>query len=120
MNKYLNKKVVVDWIVFDSKQEASFYRENKNKIKAVHPSYLLQKKFKKYWKTIRSIYYIADFELLDWTVIDVKWMPTETAKLKKKLFDYMYPEKTLLRVVKYKWERVNYESNEKRKKLKNK
>jgi hypothetical protein len=111
-----SKKITIDWINFDSLLESKYYEENKSQIKRCHPRFILQNSFKKYWKKIRLVYYEADFELKDWTIIDVKWYPTETAKLKKKLFDFAYPDTTLLRVVKYKWEWIDYDDNQKRKK----
>lgn len=115
MSKYGAKKVEYDWYNFDSKAECDYYKENKDIISIVHPVFELQPSFKKYWQSIQSIKYEWDFLLTDWTVIDVKWLPTEWAKLKKKMFDYKYPDQKLLWVVKYKWQRVQYADNEKRK-----
>ncbi len=118
MSKYKSKKIEIDGIRFDSKSEAQYYVDNKSIIELCQPSFVLQKWFEKNWKKYRPIHYIWDFLLKDWTVIDVKWLPTEWAKLKRKLFDYLYPNTTLRRVVKYKGERVDYDYNEKRKKSK--
>jgi len=96
MPKY--KAILVErWgIKFASKVELAYYLDHKDNIAKVHPSYLLQEWFVKYDKKYRPIYYIADFELLNGDVIDVKWMPTETAILKRKLFDCKYPDQKLI------------------------
>jgi hypothetical protein len=116
-----SKKVTIDWIVFDSKMEWDFYLDNKNNKSIVkcllQPVYLLQPADKKKW--LQKITYVADFELTykDWSieVIDVKWLATETSKIKRKLFLYKY-DLPLKWVCKYKWERVDYFENIKRRK----
>ena len=68
MNKYFNKKTVVDGIQFDSKLEANRYCELKLLEKSgeikdlkLQPKFLLQESFKKNGKTYRKVEYIADF-----------------------------------------------------------
>lgn len=68
MNKYRNKKVIVEDYVFDSIQESRRYKELKLLSKAgeikdlqLQPHFLLQEAFKKNGKTYRKIEYIADF-----------------------------------------------------------
>lgn len=68
MNKYKNKKVIVDDYIFDSIQESRRYKELKLLLKAgkirdlkLQPRFLLQDSFKKNGKTFRKIEYIADF-----------------------------------------------------------
>lgn len=68
MNKYRNKKIVIDNIKFDSKLEANRYVELKllqraGKIKnlELQPRFLIQEGFKKNGKTFRKIEYVADF-----------------------------------------------------------
>ena len=68
MNKYRNKKVIVDDYVFDSIQESRRYKELKLLLKAgkisdleLQPRFLLQDSFKKNGKTFRKIEYVADF-----------------------------------------------------------
>lgn len=116
MNKFNAKKITVDWIKFDSIQESRYYQDNQKNIKTLQPQFILQDKFKLNGLLIRPIMYIADFELNDWTIIDVKGRPDAQAKIKKKLFHYKYPTKKLKRVVKYQWQRIEYSENEKRKK----
>ena len=68
MNKYRNKKIVIDNIKFDSQLEANRYVELKllqraGKIKnlELQPRFLIQEGFKKNGKTFRKIEYVADF-----------------------------------------------------------
>lgn len=102
LSKYNAKKITIDGIRFDSKNEAKYYEylklmKSQGKIDnfELQPKYELQPKFKKYGKTIRAINYIADFLIyhLDGTeeVIDVKGMATPVALQKRKEFDYKYP-----------------------------
>ena len=72
MNKYHNKKTVVDNIKFDSKLEANRYSELKLLEKAgqifdlkLQPRFLLQPSFKYKGKTHRKIEYVADFEYIE-------------------------------------------------------
>ncbi len=104
MSKYGNKKIVVDGIEFDSQLEANRYCQLKilqraNEIKDLRRQvkFELQPTFKKNGKSIQSINYIADFTYYDLKknkiiVEDTKGFKTETYKIKKKLFDYAYPE----------------------------
>ena len=68
MNKYRNKKVIVDDYIFDSIQESRRYKELKLLLRAgeisnlqLQPRFLLQEGFKKNGKTYRKIEYVADF-----------------------------------------------------------
>lgn len=92
-SKYGAKKIEVDGIIFDSKAEAKFYTQLKNnKIEfELQPKFLLQEAFKKNGKHFRKIEYIADFKIGN-RVIDIKGIETEAFKIKKKLFEYKYPE----------------------------
>ncbi len=104
MNKYKNKKIVVDEIKFDSKLEARRYCELKlleraKEIKDLRRQvkFELQPSYKKNNKVIKSINYVADFVYYDVrrgkTIIeDTKGFKTEIYKLKKKIFEYKYPE----------------------------
>jgi hypothetical protein len=63
----------------------------------------LQDGFKKNGKTYRKIVYKADFEYFDIQqgkviIEDVKGVKTEVYKLKKKLFEYKYPELSITEV----------------------
>ena len=105
-SKYNNKKTMVDGIKFDSKKEAEYYCQLKllkqaGKIKdyRLQPRYELQPAFKKNGKKYRAITYIADFAIInnDGTteVVDIKGVETQVFKIKKKLFEYMYPDLNL-------------------------
>lgn len=95
-NKYKNKKVVVDNILFDSKKEANYYTKLKilrdaGKISGLRlqEKFILQPSFKLNGKTYRAITYVADFVYKDdkgMHVVDTKGYRTETYKIKKKLF----------------------------------
>ena len=105
MNKYRNKKIIVDNIKFESNLEAERYRQLKLLQRAKQISnlrlqvpFLLQESFKKNGKTHRKIEYIADFvyEENGQTIVeDTKGMKTETFKIKQKLFEYKYPDLNL-------------------------
>ena len=103
-NKYHNKKIYFDGIKFDSKKEYKRYLELKLMLKSgliknleLQKRYELQPSFKKNGKTIRKIEYLADFVYYDnklnkIIVQDTKGFRTETYKIKKKLFEYKYPD----------------------------
>lgn len=101
MNKYRNKKVIVDGEEFDSKKEGNRYKELKLLLKAgkisnleLQPRFLLQDGFKKNGRTFRKIEYIADFKYIEngkTIVEDVKGMQTDVFKLKHKIFEKVYP-----------------------------
>jgi hypothetical protein len=106
-NKYNNKKVKVDGIIFDSKQEADYYLhlkklKERGEIKefVLQPQFELLPKFTKRGLTFRAISYKADFHI--WLpdgsdyVVDVKGFETPDFKLKKKLFEYKYPQELKL------------------------
>lgn len=101
MSKYKNKKIEYDNIVFDSQLECNYYKYLKEmKVEfEFQPKFLLQEGFKKNGKTHRKIEYIGDFRIGN-KVIDVKGMETPVFKLKKKLFDYKYPELELILMIK--------------------
>ena len=103
-SKYKNKKVIVDGIKFDSKKESNRYLELKLLEKQGLIKYItrqtrfeLQPSYKKNGKTIRPIYYVADFTYIDvktgkTMIEDVKSEATKTQvyKLKKKILEYKY------------------------------
>ena len=109
MNKYRNKKVIVEDYVFDSIQESKRYKELKLLLRAgqisnleLQPHFLLQDSFMKNGKTYRKIEYIADLKYTEngkTIVEDVKGMQTDVFKLKHKLFEKKYPELEL-RIIK--------------------
>lgn len=108
MNKYFNKKIIVDGIKFDSKKEANRFKELKllkqsgvikelelQKVFELQPKYINNK-----GEHIRAITYKADFFYYDnekekYIVEDTKGFRTEVYKLKKKLFEYTYPDLTI-------------------------
>lgn len=110
--KYKNKKTIVDDIQFDSKLEANRYKELKllqksGKIKELQlqPSFELIPSFKKNGKTFRKSTYKADFSYIDTstgeTIIeDTKGFITELYKLKKKLFEYKFPNLSIKEIKK--------------------
>jgi hypothetical protein len=110
MTKFLAKKTIVNGIKFDSKKESLRYKEllllQKKGIITdlkLQPRYTLQESFKKNGKTYRKIEYVADFayydkELKKEVIEDVKSDFTEkdkVFKLKQKLFEYKYKDKTI-------------------------
>lgn len=108
--KYHNKKTTVDGIAFDSAAEARRYAELKlleraGKIKdlKLQPMFELLPAFQKNGKRYRKTTYIADFSYFDNesmknVVEDVKGVKTQIYSLKKKLFEYRYPDLTLTEV----------------------
>lgn len=103
MSKYNSKKVIVDGIEFDSKIESQYYLFLKNRLdnKEIaafwcQPSYEITPKFIKMGKQIRATHYTPDFLIrhLDGSLeaIDIKGFPDTASELRKKWFDYRYPE----------------------------
>lgn len=111
-SKYKNKKVVVNGIKFDSELEANHYKtllllERAGAIKdlRLQVKFELQPSFNKNGKHYRAINYIADFVYYDISkektvVEDTKGYKTEIYKLKKKLFEYKFPELELKEIMK--------------------
>lgn len=110
MAKYNNRKVTIDGIKFDSQGEARRYQELKLLQKAgeiseleLQPKFTLQPTFRKNGKTHRSITYKADFRYKDKggnvVIEDFKGFETKDFIIKKKLFEYQYPDLEL-RIVK--------------------
>lgn len=110
MSKYHSKKMIIDGITFDSKREANRYCELKllekaGKIKdlQLQHQFVLQPSFKKKGKSIRAITYVADFVYFDLermknVVEDVKGYKTDVYQIKKKMFEYKYPDLTIIEV----------------------
>jgi hypothetical protein len=103
MSKYKSKKIIVDDIEFDSQLEAKYFILLKEKVKngeiksfSIQPTYELQPSFIKNGIKYRPINYISDFLILnnDDTIylIDIKGFVTVDSKMKKKMFDYKYPD----------------------------
>lgn len=112
-SKYKNKKVAVNGKVFDSKKEAKRYielikLEQAGLIKDLETQkkFLLLDTFKKNSTTYKQISYYADFVYFDvyskkTIVEDVKaskYFKTEVYKIKRKLFEYKYPDLTITEV----------------------
>jgi len=107
MSKYGSKKTIVNGITFDSKLEAKRYCELKLLAKGgvikdlqLQPSFELQPSFKKNGKTIRAITYKADFSYYDnekakKVIEDTKGFKTKDYLIKKKLFEYKFPDLTI-------------------------
>lgn len=101
--KHNNRKIVVDGITFDSKDEARYYELLKKKKAAglilnyeLQPQYELQPAFKRDGKTVRAITYTADFLIYhkDGTeeVVDIKGMETQQGIMRRKMFWHKYPD----------------------------
>ena len=107
-SKYLSKKTTIDNIVFASKKEAKRYMELKlleraGKIKnlELQPVFELQPTFKKFGKTYRAIKYMADFrykEINKIVIEDTKGFKNKVYLLKRKLFEYKYPDLTIIEI----------------------
>lgn len=109
-NKYKNKMVILDNIKFQSRKESNRYMELKLLEKTglikeleLQKEFLLQPSFKKNDKTYRKITYKADFYYFDahlgkYIAEDVKGFKTDVYKLKKKMFEYKYPELELVEI----------------------
>lgn len=101
-SRYSTYKPIIEGIEFDSLMEASYYLHllKQKKAKVIkgferQVSFELQPRFKKEGKTYRPITYISDFVVYyeDKTyVIDTKGAETTEFKLKKKLFEYKFPD----------------------------
>lgn len=103
-SKYRAIKTVVDGITFDSRKEGRRYRELRLLEKAgvikdlsLQPHFLLQEAYSKNGKAVRKIEYIADFSYYDlekdkFVVEDVKGVKTDVYRLKKKIFEFKYPD----------------------------
>lgn len=110
--KYGNQKTTIDGITFDSKLEAQRYQELKLLQRAGEISCLktqvafqLLPSFRKNGKTYRATLYVADFTYYDHRskkniVEDTKGYKTQLYRLKKKIFEYTYPDLTIKEVTK--------------------
>ena len=101
--KYKNKKVVIDGIAFDSKDEAEYYKtllalRERGVVRAFERQkrFVLQPKFKTATgETVREIGYVVDF-VVDYgdlkVAVDVKGMSTQQGELRRKMFLYRFPD----------------------------
>ena len=109
-NKYYNVRICSNGIFFDSRKEANRYKElfileAQGYIKDLEcqHKFVLQPGFKKNGKTIRAITYSADFvyydlERMKIVVEDVKGFKTKEYMLKKKIFEYKFPDLTIVEI----------------------
>jgi hypothetical protein len=108
-HKYGARKTTIDGITFDSQAEASYYRRllllqragevTENQLQ---PVYELQPGYTRNGKKVRAINYVADF-LVTYKdgrqeLIDVKGHKTKEYLLKKKIFEYKYPDMQIVEV----------------------
>ena len=110
MTKYHSKKTTVDNIIFDSAKEANRYLELKLLLRAgeikdlvLQQDFELQPSYKKGQKKVAAIKYIADFTYYDireekQVIEDVKGFKTAMYLVKKKMFEYKYPELEIIEV----------------------
>ncbi|MFT8313201.1 MAG: DUF1064 domain-containing protein [Clostridium sp.] len=115
MSKYNSKKITVDGICFDSKDEAEYYKYLKmRKAKGdilnfeLQPKFVIIPKFKYKDKTEREATYTLDFTVynLDGTIeyIDIKGFATHDGLLKYKLLKSLHQDlnfKWIARSLKY-------------------
>lgn len=101
MSKYNSKKITVDGIAFDSKDEAKYYealktRKAKGEIQnfELQPKFVLIEGFEKEGKKYRPTTYTLDFLVQhnDGTLeyVDVKGMTTQQGELRIKMFHWIY------------------------------
>jgi len=103
LSKYKAEKIVFDGINFDSKDEAEYYKyllrlkaESKIINFELQPKYTLISAFKKFTKSYAKMTYTPDYLVyhLDGSLelIDVKGFSTQQGEMRKKLFDFYYPD----------------------------
>jgi hypothetical protein len=109
MSKYKARKTSVDNIMFDSQLEANFYKTLKLQKRigevtdfTLQPTYVLQEGFKRGKRAVKPITYKADFLVTypdgQQKIIDCKGVKTEVYRIKKKLFEYKYPDLEIVEV----------------------
>lgn len=107
--KYGSKAVTIDGHRFPSKLEATRYMELKLLLRAgvisnleLQPKFELQPAFTKNGERHRAIYYVADFryEKDGKTIVeDTKGYKTPEYILKKKIFEYKFPDLHIVEVI---------------------
>ena len=103
-NKYGAKKIEIDGHVFDSKREAEYYKMYKKMVDdgeivglELQPCFTLIPSFTNWaGKKVRPCHYTADF-LLHFSggremVVEVKGFRTRDYVLRRKMFEYKYPQ----------------------------
>ena len=103
-NKYNARKTTIDGITFDSQKEAARFCELQMlerggyiKDLRLQQKFVLQPAFNKNGRRYQEIAYIADFTYYDVKqhkniVEDVKGHRTREYAIKRKLFEYVYPD----------------------------
>ena len=105
-SKYHAEKTVMDGITFASHKEAKYYGYLKTLMRLgevigieCQPVFPLQEKFIKNGVKYQAITYIADFRAKysdgHEEIVDVKGFETPVFLLKRKLFEFKYPELSL-------------------------
>ena len=101
-SKYNAKKIEFNGIKFDSVMERDYYIYLTEELKLEdgkdferQPVFELQPKFYQRGKNIRAITYKGDY-IVNNNVIDIKGFETTDFKIKKKLFQFKYPELDLI------------------------
>lgn len=127
--KYNNKKVKVDGILFHSRMESMYYRHlQKLKKKGIvvevelQPQFILlptiQKSKRKYLKTC----YKADFKVIysdgRIDIVDVKGKADKVFQLKRKMFEFFYPDLELSVITLHDDRWIDYDEYEKLERLK--
>lgn len=109
MKKYFNVPTEIDGIKFDSIKESEYYlylkslkKEGEIKEFTLQPKFELQAGFEKDGCKYRPINYISDFDVTyadgRREIVDVKGVMTDVFKMKAKMFDFRYPDLTLVLV----------------------
>ena len=112
MSKYGAIKTTIDGIKFASRAEGAYYSRLKIQKRAkqinefeLQPVFVLVKPFRKNGKHFRGIKYVADFRVthLDGSIeiVDVKGSKetlTQVYKIKKQLFENLFPDLTITEV----------------------
>jgi len=103
-SKYNSKKCEYAGIMFDSRDEALYYQymlSLKRNIRIeLQPKFELIPNYVYKGKKHQGIFYTADFKVFDevgtMVIIDIKGMETQQGNIRRKLFQYRYPDIQLL------------------------
>ena len=104
--KYHSETIYFDGIKFDSKDELLYYKylldikKTRNIQIELQPKFELIPNYVYQGKKHRGITYTADFKVTDEygdvAIIDIKGMETQQGNMRRKMFEYKYPDKNLL------------------------
>lgn len=101
------EKRTFNGIIFDSDMERKYYTDvllpakERGEVVSIElqPKFMLQDSYVKYGRKILPIYYVADFQVVyrdgSEVTIDIKGLVPEVAKIKRKIWDCVYPNKIL-------------------------